>query len=64
MMLMLRGARLQEAEGRGDDQWLATWYQGAAGALQENDEANQSSESEPDGDDEPDADEENEPDRQ
>ena len=35
MMLMLRGARLQEAEGTGDDQWLATWYQGAASAVQD-----------------------------
>lgn len=35
MMLMLRGARLQEAEGTGDDQWLATWYQGAAAAVQD-----------------------------
>ena len=37
MMLMLRGARLQEAEGTGEDQWLATWYQGAAAAVQDSD---------------------------
>ncbi len=37
MMLMLRGARLQEAEGRGDDQWLASWYRGAAAAVQDED---------------------------
>ncbi len=37
MMLMLRGARLQEAEGTGEDQWLATWYQGAAAAVQDDD---------------------------
>ena len=38
MLLMLRGARLQEAEGRGEDQWLATWYRGAAAAVQKKDE--------------------------
>jgi hypothetical protein len=37
MMLMLRGARLQEAEGTGEDQWLASWYQGAAAAVQDDD---------------------------
>ena len=47
MMLMLRGARLQEAEGRGDDQWLATWYRGASAAVRDVD----ADDAEPDDDD-------------
>ena len=41
MMLMLRGARLQEEAGGGqgtdaqEDQWLASWYRDAAAAVQE-----------------------------
>ena len=38
MMLMLRGARLQEKEGVGEDQWLASWYRGPAAAVQEQDD--------------------------
>ena len=41
MMLMLRGARLQEEAGGGqatdaqEDQWLASWYRDAAAAVRE-----------------------------
>ncbi len=40
MMLMLRGARLQEQEGGGggEDQWLASWYRDAAAAVQKEDD--------------------------
>jgi hypothetical protein len=41
MMLMLRGARIQELKGEEKDQWLATWYKGAAAAVQERDEDEQ-----------------------
>lgn len=34
MGMMLRGARKEEAEGNVKDTWLASWYRGAAAALQ------------------------------